>query len=29
MAAPDAPIAFAECFTFITITGTQYTLDEC
>ena len=25
MAAPDAPIAFAECFTFITTTGTQYT----
>lgn len=24
-AAPDAPIAFAECFTFITTTGTQYT----
>jgi uncharacterized phage protein (TIGR02218 family) len=24
-AAPDAPIAFAECFTFITATGTQYT----
>jgi uncharacterized phage protein (TIGR02218 family) len=24
MAAPDAPIAFAECFTFITTTGTQY-----
>src|SRR5271169_4414515 len=25
MAAPDAPIAVAECFTFITTTGTQYT----
>jgi uncharacterized phage protein (TIGR02218 family) len=25
IAAPDAPIAFAECFTFITTTGTQYT----
>jgi uncharacterized phage protein (TIGR02218 family) len=25
MAAPDGPIAFAECFTFITTTGTQYT----
>jgi uncharacterized phage protein (TIGR02218 family) len=25
MAAPDAPIAFAECFTFITTTGVQYT----
>ena len=25
MAAPDAPIVFAECFTFITTTGTQYT----
>jgi uncharacterized phage protein (TIGR02218 family) len=24
-ASPDAPIAFAECFTFITTTGTQYT----
>ena len=24
-AAPDAPVAFAECFTFITTTGTQYT----
>jgi uncharacterized phage protein (TIGR02218 family) len=24
-AAPDAPLAFAECFTFITTTGTQYT----
>ena len=24
-AAPDAPIAFAECFTFITTTGSQYT----
>lgn len=24
-AAPDAPIAFAECFTFVTTTGTQYT----
>src|SRR6202167_4347523 len=24
-AAPDAPIAFAECFTFITTTGTVYT----
>jgi uncharacterized phage protein (TIGR02218 family) len=24
-AAPDAPIAFAECFTFITTTGTSYT----
>jgi uncharacterized phage protein (TIGR02218 family) len=24
-AAPDAPIAFAECFTFLTTTGTQYT----
>jgi uncharacterized phage protein (TIGR02218 family) len=24
-AAPDAPIAIAECFTFITTTGTQYT----
>ena len=24
-AAPDAPIAFAECFTFITTSGTQYT----
>ena len=24
-AAPDAPIALAECFTFITTTGTQYT----
>ena len=24
-AAPDAPIAFAECFTFITTTGAQYT----
>jgi uncharacterized phage protein (TIGR02218 family) len=24
-AAPDAPIAFAECFTFTTTTGTQYT----
>ena len=24
-AAPDAPIAFAECFTLITTTGTQYT----
>jgi uncharacterized phage protein (TIGR02218 family) len=25
IAAPDAPIAFAECFTFITTTGTRYT----
>jgi uncharacterized phage protein (TIGR02218 family) len=25
MSSPDAPIAFAECFTFITTTGTQYT----
>lgn len=25
IAAPDSPIAFAECFTFITTTGTQYT----
>jgi uncharacterized phage protein (TIGR02218 family) len=25
LAGPDAPIAFAECFTFITTTGTQYT----
>jgi uncharacterized phage protein (TIGR02218 family) len=25
MAAPDAPIAFADCFTIITTTGTQYT----
>ena len=24
-AAPDAQIAFAECFTFVTTTGTQYT----
>jgi uncharacterized phage protein (TIGR02218 family) len=24
-AAPDAPIAFAECFTFVTTTGSQYT----
>ena len=24
-AAPDAPVTFAECFTFITTTGTQYT----
>jgi uncharacterized phage protein (TIGR02218 family) len=24
-AAPDAPLVFAECFTFITTTGTQYT----
>ena len=24
-ASPDAPLAFAECFTFITTTGTQYT----
>src|SRR5580700_6516858 len=25
IAAPDAPIAFAECFTFITTAGSQYT----
>jgi uncharacterized phage protein (TIGR02218 family) len=25
MANPDSPLAFAECFTFITTTGTQYT----
>ena len=25
MTSPDAPVAFAECFTFITTTGTQYT----